>query len=965
MKALNLCGPWDLIERPLADGPAAALSVLCAPADLSVCVPGDVSDALVQAGREPEPLVAENFRRFAWVQDRSWWFRRTVSLPADWAWASAIELSLDGLDVHADVWCNGVHIGSHLSAFHPFRRDIREHVRFGEDNTILVRLTTGREHAEPHASRLWCRAVPTEGSRGYPDRGLPERIYLRKPAFTWGWDWAPMLATCGITGTASLRAHARTEITDVSAVTVLAPVARASRPCSVEASQANRLEKGDRHLRDEQRVATEPVPIFDEASQADAAFTTADARVRVTVEIEHATLFESARGDVSVRLTDADGREFLATARNVFLASGTNFVDVDVEIPNARLWWPNGSGEPHLYTLRASVTTDAGDTAESDPIRYGVRTVELDTAPGRFAVVVNGVPLFIQGGNWVPSDSLYGRISDEKLHTLVAEAAEANFNCLRLWGGGRFEADAFYDACDERGILVWHDFMSACAPLPADEDWFRREFLREADYQIRRLRSRPCLLLWCGNNEVSMCGPWAAQAIENRRDPAWELYFRDLPRLVRQLAPHVPYWPTSPYGGVKTVSDNREGDDHHWVVMRKESEFWSNPWYWDGKDIPIFNSEYGYGGPCCLTSTKQYLGLDESDLASEDAASSVARASCPCVAGASRPCPEGEPASGPAGGPPIDEGRPRHPHGQDARGTHGRDAHATESMDVLRSEVGRQHTNSFYDIPRVNHSIRMQYADPEGLSLERYILLGGLCQGLNLGYSLESLRANAHTMGGIFWMYNDAWGENGWTIIDYYLRRKVSYYGVRRRLAPRRLVLRPGGMAFGGEPGEVVLRALNGRPQPLDLSVRVGYQSFDGSESDLRTVRATIPGRSNSLVARIPAPDPERCARGTVVAIPERDELEWTWWQRSPIRELNLPPVEVSVVEAAVRGEDLDVTVTAPRFAHAVHLNTPDDLRASDLYFDLYPKQRKTVTVHGGAQLRAEDVRALCVTGGS
>jgi beta-mannosidase len=190
--------------------------------------------------------------------------------------------------------------------------------------------------------------------------------------------------------------------------------------------------------------------------------------------------------------------------------------------------------------------------------------------------------------------------------------------------------------------------------------------------------------------------------------------------------------------------------------MRPDKQFWSTPEYWDGKEIPIFNSEYGYGGPCSIETTRQYLGSDQPDLF---------------------------------------------------------------------NETGRQHTNTFYDIPRVNWSIQQHYRETDKLSLKDYILLGGLCQGLNLGYSLESLRANEQSMGGIFWMYDDSWGENGWTIIDYYLRRKVSYYNVKRCLAPRRLVLRRGGQAFGGTADEVLLIALNDAAESVECSAQLGYAS--------------------------------------------------------------------------------------------------------------------------------------------
>jgi len=839
MERVSLDGMWELIERPLDDLADAFGAVREAATDVTVQVPGDVSDALVKAGRMPEPLAGTNFRQFGWIEERSWWFRRTIDVPAAWSDAAGVELSLDGLDVHADVWLNGTHLGHHRTAFRPFSKEVRGIVTCGEPNELVVRLTTGAERARAYEPFDLIDCVPTEAGRGYPERGMKERVYLRKPAYTWGWDWAPHLATCGITGSCSLRAHRTTEIGDVSLRTRLDGAA---------------------------------------------------AVVTATVEVERRTLIDSARGDVRVTLTDADGASHDAVARDVLIRSGTTHVDLEIEIPDARLWWPNGSGEAHRYEATSSVTV-GGETVAGEPFRYGVRTVELDTRPGRFAFVINGVPTFIKGGNWIPSDSLYGRITPEKVTHLVEEAAEANFNVLRIWGGGRFEQDAFYDACDRCGIMLWHDFMAACAPTPVGEQWIAREFELEAECQIRRLRNRPCMMLWCGNNEVSAC-------LEGRGgdDPAWYVFHRMLPSKVRLLAPHIPYWPTSPYGGDRTGSST-EGDDHHWVVMRRESEYWSAPEYWDEPGRSIFNSEYGYGGPCCIESTREYMGSDEPDLF---------------------------------------------------------------------SETGRQHTNSFYDIPRVNFSIKEHYRDPEGLPLSEYILFGGLCQGLNLGYSLESLRANDNTMGGIFWMYDDAWGENGWTIVDYYLRRKISYYNVKRCLAPRRLVLRPGGKAFGGSDGEVVLVAINETPEALSGTVKLGYVSYDGTVSQLRDVELDVAPRSKVLVATVSAPSAEERDAGTIVALPQGVAgLDSASWRHRKFRETGIAEVDVEIRGAEVDGDDLVVKVGSACYAHAVHLQIGGEYRLSDHYFDLAPGEEREVRIHNGADLDVGRLEAKSVGSGS
>jgi beta-mannosidase len=825
MRTLSLDGTWDLIERSLAEDVRAFGVAAIAKPSLQARVPGDVNDDLIQAGRVPEPLTGINFHEFEWVKRRSWWYRRSFRVPADWPAGDALELRIDGLDVCADIWLNGTHLGVQRSAFYPFVCDVSKEIVRDDNNVLIVRVTTGAERVPDKNDWPLLQAVPTEGSRGYPERGNHKRVFLRKPAYVWGWDWTPNLPTCGITGHVELRSLATTEILDVSLVATL-----------------------------------------DGTS----------AYVRATVELDHRTLTDTARGTVALELSDEAGRSFRAEAADTLIRSGVNYIKLTLHIPDAKLWWPNGSGPQHRYTVRTQWMI--GEKAVDHPsFKWGLRTVELDTSPGRFAFVINGAPIFMKGGNWIPCDSLYGRIAPEKVTRLVEEAAEANFNILRIWGGGRFELDAFYDACDRCGILVWHDFMSACAPLPAEEEWFTREFMAEAEYQIRRLRNRACMALWSGNNEVGGCYYWFKDFSEHR-DPAWPLYFKRLPELVERLSPHIPYWPTSPYGGVNGVGSPTEGDDHHWVVMRPDKQFWSTPEYWDGKEIPIFNSEYGYGGPCSIESTRQYLGTNQPDLF---------------------------------------------------------------------SETVRQHTNTFYDIPRVNWSIEQHYRDTDQLPLQDFILLGGLCQGLNLGYSLESLRANEQSMGGIFWMYDDAWGENGWTIIDYYLRRKVSYYNVKRCLASRRLVLRRGGQAFGGAADEVLLIALNDTAEPVECSAQLGYVSYDGTVRELRLVNATIPARSKTVVGRVTVPDEARLQLGTIVAIPKSDGFEPATWRHCRFRQAGIPKAELKIEGTRTDGADLLVTVKSASFAHAVHFDLPGDVRLSDHYFDLLPDERREVRIYG------------------
>jgi len=275
--------------------------------------------------------------------------------------------------------------------------------------------------------------------------------------------------------------------------------------------------------------------------------------------------------------------------------------------------------------------------------------------------------------------------------------------------------------------------------------------------------------------------------------------------------------------------------------------------------------------------------------------------------------------------------------------------------------VGREHTNTFYDIARVNFSIQEHYSDTENLSLDQYILFGGLCQGLNLGYSLESLRANDQTMGAIFWMYNDTWGENGWTIIDYYCRRKISFYGVRRALAARKLVLRRGGQAFGGSPDDVLLIALNDRPETCTDTVAFGYLSYDGSVRVLREIKICLPSRGKQVVATCPVPSAAELRGGTIVAIPQTADLEPVSWRHCRYREANVPLAKVRMVEFGPLDGDMMVTVETDNFAHAVHLTVPGFCRVSDQYFDLLPGERRTITVYDGSDLTNSSLAVHCV----
>src|SRR6185437_4954288 len=233
-------------------------------------------------------------------------------------------------------------------------------------------------------------------------------------------------------------------------------------------------------------------------------------------------------------------------------------------------WWTHDLGEPALYRLEVTLlhgTTVLDHTAQS----VGIRTLELDQSvdteePGTrfFRFVLNGVPIFARGANWIPADSFVGAITADRYSALIEATREANHTMLRVWGGGIYEHDAFYDHCDRLGLLVWQDFMFACAAYPEDGG-MAAEVTAEARYQVRRLRNHPCLALWCGNNENQWLYDRRHWDQPTLKVPGALYYDTILPRAVADHDGHTPYWPGSPYGGNDHNSMD-DGDRHNWDV---------------------------------------------------------------------------------------------------------------------------------------------------------------------------------------------------------------------------------------------------------------------------------------------------------------------------------------------------------------------------------------------------------------
>ena len=845
MKETLLNGTWELIDEPLATTAEDAGRVLARTDGwIQQPVPGDIHQGLMATGRIKDPLLGLNSFECAWTEERSWWFRKTFATEPAWLTSDAVELELNGLDSNASIFLNGQHVGDHTNAFYPFVVDIKPRLNADGDNTLLVRLTAGVEGVMPDMLEPLGVPVSTEAGNGRPERGDQRRVFVRKPQYSFGWDWSPRAATTAIAGDVKIRAFNTACIRDV-------------------------------------RVLPQRVPDTDITRAID---------VRVTVSVDFLHFFKTGDGTVRLTITDEQGKPAAEkVSKAVLLRSGLNYVDFVFRLEEPKLWWPNGLGEQHRYTVKAELV--AGKERAAQTAKVGLRFVDLIDRE-LFAFVVNDQKVFCKGADWIPADTIYARVSAEKYDALVREAKLAHFNMLRVWGGGLYEPEAFYDACDRHGILLWHDFMYACAPYPDHLGWFVEEARREANYQTKRLRNHACMALWSGSNENN----WGFDEWwhEKTRGGA-HLYNYLLPSIVRDNCPEIPYWNGSPYGG-ETPNASEVGDRHHWhdCMMNPDMNKRITPEEYD-KCTSLFISEYGYIGAPVKETVVEYLD-----------------------------------------GAPFDR----------------------------QGQVWQHHNNTF-EKNTVDAGIRKHYADPETISLDEYFLYSGLTQGLMYGYSLESFRARPDCHGGLFWMYEDCWGEVGWTIVDYFVRRKPSWYFVRRALDPARLILRE-------HKGTITVTLANDTPVKLNGTLEYGVQSLDGKRRDLHQNRFTCLPLSRTVVATFKkgAGDPAgQVWMARVKDLAGLKDLRGLGILPATLRatdvrrlELSTPSLTLEVSKASKGGWMARVTTDV--FAHAVHFSLPEGAVPEDNYFDLLPGETRHVRIAYSGTLKAKQVGVTSVLPG-
>ncbi len=503
---------------------------------LTASVPGSVYGDLLANGRMQDPFWKDNELDACARMEEDYEYVGHFDCEEGMTGCGRVVLRFDGLDTVADVSLNGVPLGSPLSMHRVWEYDVKKLLK-EKDNVLKVTL---------HSPNKWIRnAHKKYGNLGNDDT-FEGFMHLRKAHYMFGWDWGAHLPDAGIFRPVSL--------------------------LGIDGGRIDSVYVTQEHQYTGEKESGTVRPVV--------------ASVKLTFAVTQETV---GAADAAPRLLDVTGGRTLEDGADISYTVEITAPDgsvrcyedspVTIVVENPKLWWPNGYGEQNLYGVKVRLFAD-GKEIDCWDKKIGLRTMtmhrEKDEWGECFAHEVNGVRVFALGADYIPEDNLLGRVTPQTTRSLLEKAKFANFNSLRVWGGGYYPSDWFYDICDEMGFMVWQDFMFACSVYeltPEFEANIRQEFIEN----VKRIRHHASLGLWCGNNEMEMFvgnhNEWVTKHSEVR-DYLF-MYERIIPEVLGQYDPQTFYWPASPSSGgsFDFPNDPNRGDQHYWEVWHGNKPF--------------------------------------------------------------------------------------------------------------------------------------------------------------------------------------------------------------------------------------------------------------------------------------------------------------------------------------------------------------------------------------------------------
>ncbi|KXH45179.1 glycosyl hydrolase family 2 [Colletotrichum simmondsii] len=647
-------------------------------------IPSQVHVALLANKKIPDPFLDMNELAVQWVAEKTWIYRLAFPTPPDFTTPTAeaeaeaevpgttvvTDLVFEGLDTFATVNLNGTQILTSDNMFLSHRVNVTRHLKTDGDRTNLLEivfdsaLLRGRQLVEDHAHEHRFIARQTEQGR----------IPVRKAQYHWGWDWGPILVTAGIWKPVYLERY----------------IARI----------------------DDVWVKSEVSPDLGSVSG------------QVIVKTQ-------GSGADEVAVVFSLGDEVVLEKRMVVAEDGTAKADFQLEKP--KLWYPLNNGPQTLYTITTTLHHTSDVSKQEQPLamhtqRTGFRHAQLIQEPDAlgksFYFRINNTDVFAGGSCWIPADSFHATIPPSRYRAWAAQLAASNQNMLRIWGGGVYESSALMEACDELGVLVWHDFCFACGSYPTYPS-FLASVEAEARQNLTRLRGHPSIVIWAGNNEDYQVQERykLEYRFEEDKDPeSWlksgfparYLYEYLLPKIVEEESPHAVYHPSSPWGDGKPTADPTVGDIHQWNIWHGAMNKYQESHLLTGR----FVSEFGMEGYPHLTTTTAML-------------------------------------TSPA------QRRP-----------------GSMALDFRNKAYDHERRMMTYIV----ENFRVRY------DLEWFTYLTQLMQAETMTFAYKAWRRDWGTPGkrgcggALVWQLNDCWPTVSWAIVDYWLVRKPAFYAIGRAL---------------------------------------------------------------------------------------------------------------------------------------------------------------------------------------
>lgn len=651
-------------------------------------IPCSVFGQLIEHEIIKDPFYGNREHDVAWIYESDWIFTKMFDMTfekAKFIEYQEIYLRFHGLDTLATIELNDVVLGKTNNMFRMYEFEVKNLLK-EKANKLVVHLKSPTKEAR--------RRVKETGHRlNTGDFTLPGIPHIRKAPYSFGWDWGPKLPDIGIWKKIELVGSDGVEIKSL---------------------------KIDQEL----DFTMDPTILPPEKLKD---LNANSVKLSITPEFFIETIIRPEQPDKTDDLTvyaviKNDNGEIVAEQEKKL----KEFYEKPLvfRLENPKLWWVHNLGDPTLYSVEVSILDQKTEVSIDKIIeKIGLREIKLiqrqDKWGESFFFRLNGIPVFAKGANWIPIDSFIPRGQKIGLYEKILKNTKAaNMNMLRVWGGGIYETEEFYNLCDELGIMIWQDFPFACAVYPPDDEFYEN-FKIEAVQNIKRLRNRACLALWCGNNEIEMGWLWYTKGILNPferkefKHGYKRIFEKFLPSLTAELDSQHPYWPSSPSngtiddGGPLNSNNPDKGDSHYWMVWHGGKPFTAYR-----KFDSRFMSEFGFESFPPMKTIREFCPPDQFEF---------------------------------------------------------------------DSEIMENHQKNSAGNKKIMNYMKKRFSIPA--TFEQQVELSQITHAEAMEYGIEHWRRNRndeHCMGSLYWQINDCWPVASWASLDYYVRWKALHYFAKR-----------------------------------------------------------------------------------------------------------------------------------------------------------------------------------------